>query len=122
MTREGVSFLGLSEAAESIGMRTIGVRIPFSKLKEDVPLPCIAHWRQNHFVVVYRIKGDRVYLADPAIGKVVCSVEEFERNWAGTIVDDVKNGLVMILQPTPCFMNWRTRRKTRKGSHFSSGM
>ncbi len=56
ITREGVSFLGVSEAAESIGLRTLGVRIPFEKLAGETPLPCIVHWRQNHFVVVYRIK------------------------------------------------------------------
>jgi ATP-binding cassette subfamily B protein len=103
ITRDGVSFLGLSEAAEAIGIRTIGVRISYEKLKTDVPLPAIVHWKQNHFVVVHKIKGDKVYIADPAIGKISYQKEEFERYWAGTIVDNVKNGLVMILQPTPEF-------------------
>ncbi len=67
ITREGVSFLGLSEAAESIGFRTIGVRIPFEKLAKDVPLPAIVHWKQNHFVVVHKIKGNTVSVADPAV-------------------------------------------------------
>lgn len=53
ITREGVSMLGVSEAAESIGFRTIGVRITLKQLQEDTPLPCILHWRQNHFVVCY---------------------------------------------------------------------
>ena len=55
ITREGVSFLGLSEAAESIGFKTLGVRASFKTLCE-APLPCIVHWRQNHFVVVYDVK------------------------------------------------------------------
>jgi ATP-binding cassette subfamily B protein len=69
ITKEGVSFLGLSEAADSIGFRTIGVKIPFTKLEENVPLPCIVHWRQRHFVVVYKIKNDRVFIADPSFGQ-----------------------------------------------------
>uniref|UniRef100_UPI0034A1F99D cysteine peptidase family C39 domain-containing protein n=1 Tax=Bacteroides cellulosilyticus TaxID=246787 RepID=UPI0034A1F99D len=53
ITRRGVSMLGISDAAEAIGFRTSGVRISFSQLVEDVPLPCILHWNQNHFVVCY---------------------------------------------------------------------
>lgn len=55
ITREGVSMLGISDAAESIGFRTSGVRISLKQLKEDMPLPCILHWNQNHFVVCYAI-------------------------------------------------------------------
>jgi len=55
LTREGVSLLGMGDAAEAIGMRSLGIRVPFEKLKQAVPLPCIAHWKQNHFVVVHRI-------------------------------------------------------------------
>ncbi|RGE95910.1 cysteine peptidase family C39 domain-containing protein, partial [Phocaeicola massiliensis] len=56
ITREGVSMLGISDAAESIGFRTSGVRITLKQLEEDVPLPCILHWNQNHFVVCYDIR------------------------------------------------------------------
>ena len=56
ISRNGVSMLGISDAAESIGFRTSGVRISFGQLVEDVPLPCILHWRQSHFVVCYGIK------------------------------------------------------------------
>jgi len=73
ITKEGVSFLGLSEAADSVGFRTLGVKIPFDLLMQKVTLPCIVHWRQKHFVVVYRIKDDRVWIADPAAGLVTYS-------------------------------------------------
>ena len=56
ITREGVSLLGISDAAESIGMRTLGVRTSFENLINDAQLPCILHWNQNHFVVCYKIK------------------------------------------------------------------
>jgi ATP-binding cassette subfamily B protein len=55
ITRAGVSMLGISDAAESIGFRTVGVKMSFEKLASDAPLPCIVHWKQNHFVVVYEI-------------------------------------------------------------------
>ncbi len=55
--KEGVSLLGISEAAEAIGFKTMGVKIPFEKLAAEAPLPCIVYWDQNHFVVVYDIKG-----------------------------------------------------------------
>lgn len=55
--KTGVSLLGIAEAAEAIGFRSLGVKISFEKLAEEAPLPCIVHWQQNHFVVVYAIKG-----------------------------------------------------------------
>ena len=54
-TRTGSSMQGLADAAEQLGFRTLGVKIDFNKLQEEAPLPCIVHWRQNHFVVVYGI-------------------------------------------------------------------
>ncbi len=62
--------LGISDAAEAIGMRATGVRISYEQLAEQAPLPCIAHWKQKHFVVVYKIKKDKVYVADPGLGLV----------------------------------------------------
>jgi len=55
-TRAGVSMLGISDAAEKLGFKTLGVKVPLKKLAEDAPLPCIVHWKQEHFVVVYDIK------------------------------------------------------------------
>ena len=101
ITREGVSFLGLSEAADSIGFRTLGVKIPFEMLNGNVPLPCIVHWRQKHFIVVYKIKNDKIRVADPAVGLVNYNREEFVKNWASTISDGKPAGLVLIIEPTP---------------------
>ena len=101
ITREGVSFLGLSEAAESMGFRTIGVKINFKLLNEDVPLPCIVHWRQKHFVVVYKITDKKIWVADPAVGLVKYQHDEFLRNWATTLVNGENNGLALIMEPTP---------------------
>jgi ATP-binding cassette, subfamily B, bacterial len=105
ITREGVSFLGLSEAADSLGFRTLGVKIPFSKLEENVTLPCIVHWRQKHFVVVYKIKNEKVWVADPASGLVKFTKQEFINNWSGTVANGENIGLVLIMEPTPAFFN-----------------
>ena len=76
ISRNGVSMLGISTAAESIGFRTLAVHVTFEKLCE-APLPCIVHWNQNHFVVVYDIKPNKrhpdrgvVLVADPAGGNI----------------------------------------------------
>jgi ATP-binding cassette, subfamily B, bacterial len=118
ITREGVSFLGLSEAADSLGFRTIGVKIPFSKLEESVPLPCIAHWRQKHFVVVYRITKDKIWIADPATGLLKISRQEFLSNWSGATVDGERIGLVLIMEPTPSFYSSEEDRESQGGFRF----
>ena len=77
LSRDGVSMMGISEAAEAIGFRTMGVSINADKLFTSAPLPLIVHWKQNHFVVVYKITRDKVFVADPAYGLVRYSKEEF---------------------------------------------
>ncbi len=84
ITREGVSLLGISDAAEAIGFRTIGVKIPFNKLVDEALLPCIVHWYQRHFVVVYKITKTNVFVADPAAGLITFTKEEFKKGWHST--------------------------------------
>ncbi|MFM8487662.1 MAG: cysteine peptidase family C39 domain-containing protein, partial [Bacteroidota bacterium] len=68
LDREGVSLSGISDAAEKIGLRTLGVKVGFRRLGDDIPLPCGAHWQQDHFVVVYKVKDGKVFVADPKVG------------------------------------------------------
>jgi ATP-binding cassette subfamily B protein len=106
ITREGVSLLGISDAAEKIGFRTMGVKISYEKLANEVPLPCIAHWKQRHFVVVYGIGGkhkDKVKVADPAHGLLTYSRAEFEKAWASTSEQGEPMGVCLLLEPTPDF-------------------
>ena len=84
ITREGVSMLGISEAAEAIGFRTQGVRITVEELEKECPLPCILHWNQWHFVVCYKIRKGKFYIADPAAGLITYTREEFKRCWVST--------------------------------------
>ena len=118
ITREGVSFLGLSEAADSMGFRTIGVKIPFELLNENVPLPCIVHWRQKHFVVVYKISNDKIWIADPAVGLIKFSREEFVHSWASTISDGKPAGLVLIIEPTLALFDSKDEHEKANGFRF----
>ncbi len=118
ITREGVSFLGLSEAADALGFRTIGVKIPFDMFLENVPLPCIVHWKQRHFIVVYKIKNDKIWAADPALGLVKLDREEFIRNWASTVADGKPAGLVLIIEPTPAFFEKENEQEKTSGFRF----
>ncbi|BFP41836.1 peptidase domain-containing ABC transporter [Flavobacteriaceae bacterium GF1] len=99
LNREGVSIMGISHAAESIGFSSIGTRVDLSTLMNKVPLPCIVHWRYSHFVVVYKTSKTHVFIADPEEGKKKMHAKEFKREWCS----DEKSGLVLLLEPTPAF-------------------
>lgn len=118
ITKEGVSFLGLSEAADSIGFRTLGVKIPYEMLRDNVPLPCILHWQQKHFVVVYKIKNDIIWVADPAVGFIKYTREELERNWAYTTTDGRKFGLALLIEATPGLSDIKTDHEKSMGFRF----
>lgn len=118
ITREGVSFLGLSEAAGSLGFSTLGVKIPFEMLSQKVTLPCIVHWGQRHFIVVYKIKDDKVWIADPASGLVRYTRDEFEKKWISSVTDGKKTGLALILEPTPEFFRSEDDNEKPRGFHF----
>lgn len=103
INREGTSFLGLSEAAEAIGFRTLAIKVPFQKLVSEVPLPCIVHWNQGHFAVVYKITKNKVKVADPAVGLVTYSFEEFNKQWHAWGNNGQSAGVALLLEPTPVF-------------------
>ncbi len=107
ITREGVSMLGISDAAESIGFRTKGYRLTWEQLRDEVPFPCIVHWNQRHFVVVYGIKKrngkELVYVADPAQGLLTYTKKEFLKCWVSTKKEGEKEGTALLLETTPAF-------------------
>ncbi len=103
ITREGVSMLGISQAAETIGLRSLGVKIDFQKLTAEAPLPVIAHWKQNHFVVVHTIKKDKVYVADPGHGLITYKREEFLKHWLSDQQNGQAEGVILLLEATPTF-------------------
>ena len=106
--KEGVSLLGISKAAENLGFKTIGGRLSFEMLYQEDPMPCIIHWNQNHFVVVYKIKKHNkgkytVYVADPGKGLVTYTKEEFCEHWVSTKTNGEEKGIVLLLEPTEQF-------------------
>ena len=110
ISREGVSLLGISDAAERIGFRTMGVKISFEQLCNEVSLPCIVHWNQCHFVVVYKIekrkKETYIYISDPASGLLKYTKEQFLKCW-GQLASETSDckliGIALLLEPTPKF-------------------
>jgi ATP-binding cassette, subfamily B, bacterial len=118
ITRGGVSLLGISDAAEGIGFRTTGVSISWEQLANEATLPCIVHWKQNHFVVVYGINANSspffykkrsssevVMVADPAHGLVKYAKEEFLAGWLSNKKDGENNGIALLVEPGPDFYN-----------------
>jgi len=117
ITREGVSLLGLSDAAEAIGFRTIGARITIEQLSQ-APKPCVVHWDQEHFVVVYKIRKGKIYVADPAFGLVEYSEAEFQKHWLATVRHGEQKGICLLFDPTPKFFELEAEGKQRGNFTF----
>ena len=106
-TTEGVSMLDINEAANILGLHTTCVRAATSILSE-AHLPCILHWNQNHFVVLYKVKnGKKFYIADPGKGLVTYSLEEFKKHWISTRSNEEDKGIAMFLETTPAFFTYK---------------
>ena len=121
ISREGVSMLGISDAAEYIGFRTIGVRISFEQLAEEALLPCILHWNQNHFVVCYKIEKKRkgkydIYISDPASQRLCYTKDEFLKCWLSTKSDNIDKGSALLLEPGVDFGNREEEVEANKHS------
>jgi ATP-binding cassette subfamily B protein len=103
--RAGVNLLGISEAAERLGLRSLAVRLSFQRLRDEAPLPCIAHWEGEHFVVVYEITRHKVRVADPAYGLIDYTHEEFLRASSppDTPLKETNTGIYLLLEATPAF-------------------
>lgn len=117
-TREGSSLLGLSDAAEKLGFKSLGVQIDFKTLVEEVPLPCIVHWNKTHFVVVYKIdKTGKVYISDPSYGLIRYTKEEFIKHWIGNNSDETtEEGIALLLETTPAFFSNEFDKEESKAS------
>ena len=120
LDREGVSIEGIAEAAEDIGFETLPIKIPFDGTDpgqayfKNLPLPCIVHWRQVHFVVVYKYNKKYVWVADPASGKFKLDHTTFKSHW----LSDEDKGIALVLQPTPDFYDGKDTRGQRSGIRF----
>ncbi len=103
--KQGVTLLGISDAAEEIGLQTLAVHTTYDQFQSVIPVPCIAHWGDaEHFVVVYRVSKHSVWIADPAEGKFKISKEEFIQKWANDKTKEGEaQGVLLLLQITPEF-------------------
>ena len=118
-TREGSNLLSLSEAAEQIHFRTLAVKINAVSLKEEAPLPCILHWNNNHYVILYKIKKNIYYISDPAFGLLEYTEEEFLKLWIGNNADEhTEEGITLILEPTPKFFQSDFDKEDNKAFGF----
>ena len=114
-TNEGVSLLGISEAAQKLGLKSLCGRMSLNSLK-TLTLPCILHWDQNHFVVLYKLSKNNYYIADPGKGLVRYSNEDFSSHWINTISNGVEKGIGMLLEPTVEFNRHEENAQTEKRS------
>lgn len=116
INREGVSLLGISEAAEKIGFRTMGSRLAVEQLGE-AELPVILHWNQNHFVVLYKIRRGKYYIADPGKGLIEYTQAEFLQRWLSTQNNGHNQGIALMLSPSPGF--YEQEGDKNEGLNFS---
>ena len=106
--------LGINEAAKILGFQTVSARATIAELSET-PLPCILHWNQNHFVVLYKVKkGKKFYIADPGKGKTTYNLEEFRRHWISTRSNDEDKGIAMFFETTPAFFTYQMEGEERQ--------
>lgn len=125
ITRTGVSMLGISDAAESIGFRTSGIKITFEQFAKENPTPCILHWNQNHFVVCYGIqkKKDgqyRIKISDPVGEKYTLNKEGFLKHWISgkQSGDDFGTALLLTLTPEFYGKDGGKEKKVRSFGYF----
>ena len=118
----GVNLFGISEAAESIGFRTNSTKLTYKALSNDARLPVILHWKQNHFVILYKVKKDNLFIADPASGLISLSPMEFKANWISGITNGEQDGIALLLEPSPSFYENKdeTEEKKNEGLAFKN--
>ncbi len=113
-TREGSSLLNISDTAEYIGFRTLGVKLSANTLKE-AQLPCILHWNNEHYIVLYKIKKGRYYVSDPGHGLIQFEEKEFLELWIGNNATGIdKEGIALLIEPTPKLNEYKRLDKEKE--------
>lgn len=100
ITREGVSFLYISYAAEKIGLRTVSIKGTIDNIVNKILRPCVIHWNNDHFIVVYKANKEKIYVSDPAKGLFSYSHEDFQEYW---YKENQDFGMIMALEPMANF-------------------
>lgn len=119
LSREGVSLAGISDGAEAIGLQVLALPITLEQLRDEIPLPCIIPWGEDHFVVLHEIKGDKFLIADPdpAIRQSSYSAGEMMTYWVDVPGGDRgdETGVCLVLETTPEFLA-KTKEEVDKSS------
>lgn len=114
VSKNGASLLAIYDVANKIGFHTIGGRVGIKTLSSSL-LPCILHWNQNHFVVLYKVwKGKKFYVADPGKELVKYNLEEFKSHWISTRSNGEEKGIAKFLEPTPAFYSHKEDSESEK--------
>ncbi|NDV64203.1 peptidase domain-containing ABC transporter [Bacteroides sp. 224] len=117
ITREGVSLLDISYAADKIGLRSISVKVTIDDLVSRVILPAIIHWDNNHFIVIYKATVKKIYVSDPARGLVSYTYEKFKEKW---YKNDEPYGILMALEPMANFKQIEAHEKIERLKSFEN--
>lgn len=117
ITREGVSFHDISYAADKIGLRSISVTASIDEFLFKLPLPCIAHWNDDHFIVVYKTSKTKIYVSDPAKGLISYTHDEFKAKW---YKKDKTVGMLMALTPMANFHQIEAHEKIERFKSFEN--
>lgn len=112
LLKQGITISDLNHTSEKLGYKPLVVKLDFESTLENAPLPAIFFWNQNHFVVVYKITSEKVYVADPAFGKTVYSKKDFIKGWT----QQKEDGIILLLEPTEILFENNSTQKRTKGS------
>lgn len=116
-TREGISILNIVHAAEKLGMKSRAVRCSLNQLQEDIPLPAVVHWNDSHFLVVYKVDKNNIYVSDPSKGLLKHPVKTFSKHW---LKQGTKKGVVIGFEPDSNFFEINTEESFKRKRNFGS--
>lgn len=117
ISKRGVSLLGISEGGQDLGFHTRAARFTVNQICE-IGSPCILYWNQNHFVVLYKTKRNRFYVADPGKGLLVYNTETFKEHWISSVKNGFEQGIALTFQPTQKFVKTSRIRKDENKNPF----
>ena len=103
--KEGITAYDFIKAAEQVGLRCLAFRVSYRKFRDEVPLPCVVHWRGHHYIVVYKITKSHIYVSDPAVGPIKYTLKEFAEGWLSHSTANSKGtrGVCLVAEPTSLF-------------------
>ncbi len=114
-TGDGTTLGGLADAAEKIGFSSLALNVTYETLSEQIPLPCIAYWRQRHYVVVYEATKEKLVIGDPAHGLITYTKADFIKGWIPEKKPtDESEGVLLLFEPTPLFYEQKEQKGVKK--------